>query len=60
MLNDIENYVTISVKKGILKNYVTNSVKKINNIHKNYAASLTVWESMKRIYCKTLCTGKGF
>ena len=35
MLNDIENYVTNSVKKGILKSYVTNSVKKINNIHKN-------------------------
>ena len=35
MLNDIENYVTNSVKKGILKNYVTTSVKKTNNIHKN-------------------------
>ena len=34
-LYSIENYVTKSVKKGILKNYVTNSVKKINNIRNN-------------------------
>ena len=34
-LCNIENYVTNSVKKGILKNYVNNSVKKINNIHNN-------------------------
>ena len=34
-LYDIENYVTNSVKKGIMKNYVTNSVKKINNMYNN-------------------------
>ena len=34
-LYNIENYVTNSVKKGILKNYVTNSVKKINNYKNN-------------------------
>ena len=38
----LKNYVTNSVKKVILKIYVTNSVKKINNIHNNYAVSLTV------------------
>ena len=31
-LYNIENYVTNSVKKEIVKNYVTNCVKKINNI----------------------------
>ena len=31
----LKNYVTNSVKKGILKNYVANSVKKINDIHNN-------------------------
>ena len=36
-LYNIENYVTNSVKKGILKNYVTNSVKK--RILKNYVAN---------------------
>ena len=34
-LYNIENYVTDSVKKEILKNCDTNSVKKINNIHNN-------------------------
>ena len=34
-LYNIENYVTNSVKKGILKNYVNNSVKEINNIYNN-------------------------
>ena len=34
-LYNIENCVTNSVKKGILKNYVTDSVKKINNYKNN-------------------------
>ena len=49
-------------RNTVWKNTYIYSMNSLNAVFKKIiiiTTSLTIWESMKRIYCKTLCTRKG-